>query len=247
MASCRHTHSPKSARGHVERLLGGVHVGRHQQQPALPVRPAERVVLAEHPPAQVRDHPADLQPGGARGDGAGHPGHLGQLRPRGERGHAVHRGGGPRRPVDHVGRQQRQAVTEPGDLADVPLGDGGVGAQPGDQLDGLGPAGRPGPGCISRAAVRLASSQSTGSPRSAARSGRVSSIAFGTRPTLRTVGDRGSARDRLSGSRSGSARRPWRPAAGGRPAGLGPVGHQREDQQPAVGVGHHPGEAAHRR
>ena len=36
-----------------------------------PVRAAERVVLAEHPAAEVCDHAAELQPGRARRDGAG--------------------------------------------------------------------------------------------------------------------------------------------------------------------------------
>ena len=74
---------------------------------------------------------------------------------------AARRPGGP---VDDVGGQQRQPVAEPGDLAHVPLGRGGVGAQPGDELRRLLAAWPSGPGGISRSAVRRANSQSTGRP-----------------------------------------------------------------------------------
>jgi hypothetical protein len=56
---------------------------------------------------------------------------------RGECGHAVDGGGGPGRSVDDVRGQQRQPLSHPGHRAHVPLGDGGVGPQPADQLDGV--------------------------------------------------------------------------------------------------------------
>ena len=60
-----HPHAEVGARD-VQRLLRGVDVRGDEQQPALAVGAAERVVLAEDPAAEVGEHAADLQAGRRR-------------------------------------------------------------------------------------------------------------------------------------------------------------------------------------
>jgi hypothetical protein len=122
---------------HVQRLLRGHDVRRHQQQPAAVLVTAERVVLAEHPAAEEREHHAGLDAGTAREHAAHRAAGADRQRAVGQRGEALRRGLHPTAAVHDVARVQRQVPAETGQLTHVRLGQAGRVTQLRDGAFGL--------------------------------------------------------------------------------------------------------------